>query len=99
MTDAGCRARLTQKTKPRRLVVKIASSNDLHGNGAVQIDVKGLVGDAHRTTTQLNRSAVFALHQLIILKALRYLLRRGLRRMLRRRLAGLNPPSKSLAQQ
>src|SRR4029077_1169225 len=97
MADAGRCARLAQKTKAHRLVVKIASANDLQGNGAAQIDVERFVSDTHRSATQLDRCPVRALRQLIILKALRYLFRRGLDRMLRRRLAGFNPLSESLA--
>ena len=35
MTDAGCRAGFAQKTKTRRLVVKISFADDFQGHGAV----------------------------------------------------------------
>ena len=57
-----------------------------------QIDVERFVSHAHCTSTQLDRFPVFALQQLIMLKALRW--RDGI---LRRTLTGFNPTSKSLA--
>jgi len=39
----------------------------------VQVDVERFVSDAHRTATQLERLAVFARDQFIVLKALRCL--------------------------
>ena len=51
------------------------SRDDFQCHGTVKIDVKRLVSDAHRTPTQLDRFAVFARHQLIVLKALDRLFR------------------------
>ena len=71
MTDAGRRPRLAQETKPCRLITEIVFAYDLQCHGAVQIDVEGFVSDAHRTATQLDRFPVFALHQFVMLKAMR----------------------------
>src|SRR5271157_1899406 len=61
----------------------------------MQIDVERLVGDSHRTPTQLNRFPVFTRHQFIMLESLRC---RRDRILGSRRLAGLNPARKSLAE-
>src|SRR6266403_453431 len=97
MTNAGCRTRLAQKTKPRRFLTEIPFANDFKCHGAAQIDVDGLVSDAHSTPTQLDRCPIIALRQLIILKAVRQQLRFWFDRFLKRRLAGLDPASKTLA--
>jgi hypothetical protein len=95
VTDARGRPRLAQKTKPRRFIPEVSFVNDLQCHRAVQIDVERLVGDSHRTATQLNRFLVFAQHQLIVLKSLHRLIqcRRD------RRLAGRNATAKSLPKQ
>jgi hypothetical protein len=46
----------------------VSKSPECHG--AAEIDVKGLVSNPHRTSTQFDRSTVFARHQLIMLKSL-----------------------------
>ena len=95
---AGRRTRLAQETKPRRFITEIPLADDFKRHGAVQIDVERLVSDPHCTATQLDRFPVFALRQFIMLKSLRCLFRRRLNGILgSRRLAGLNPVSKSLA--
>src|ERR1700688_1321098 len=91
------RTGFAQKAKPRRFITEISLADDFQCHGAVQIDVDRLVSDAHCTATQLGRCSIFALHQFIMLKALRCLFRCGLECILRRRLAGLNPVSESLA--
>src|SRR6516164_3631076 len=63
----------------------------------MEIDVERLVCDAHRTASQLDRFAVFARHQLVMLKSFWWLLRCRPDRLLERRLAGLNPTGKTLA--
>ena len=65
---------------------------------AVQIDVEGLVSDPHRTATQLDRFPIFIRHQLVVLKAVRWLFRcRRLECILgSRRLARRNGATKSL---
>src|SRR5258708_1981887 len=90
-------AGFTQKAKPRRFVTEVSLSNDFQCHWAVQIDVERLVGDPHCTATQLDRFPVFALHQFVMLKSLSCLFQRRLDRFLDRRLAGLNPASKTLA--
>src|SRR6516162_8203191 len=63
----------------------------------MEIDVERLVCDAYRTASQLDRFAVFARHQLVMLKSFWWLLRCRPDRLLERRLAGLNPTGKTLA--
>src|SRR5271165_229410 len=93
-----CRpAGFAQKTKPRRFVTEISLADDFQCHGAVQIDVKRLVSNPHCTATQLDRFPIFARHQLIVLKSVRPVLRCRLERILRRRLGGLSPASKTLA--
>ena len=75
MTNACRCAGFAQKTGPRRFITQISLADNLQCHGAVQIDVKRLVSDAHRTPTQLDRFPVFARHQLIVLKSLRYVFR------------------------
>src|SRR5271165_5499259 len=98
MPNTGGRTRLAQKTKPRRFIPEVFFVDDLQCHRAVQIDVERLVGDAHRTPTQLDRFPVFVLDQFIVLKSLQRLFRycRLDRFLGSRRLAGLNPASKSL---
>jgi hypothetical protein len=71
MTDARGRTRFAQKSLPCRLVAKMFFVDDFQSHRTPQIDVERLVGDPHRTATQLDRFPVFAGHQLIMLKALR----------------------------
>ena len=98
MSNAGRRAGLAQKTKPRRFITEISLADDFQCHRAVQIDVERLVSDAHCTATQLDRFPVFARHQFIMLKSLHRLFGCRLDRFLgSRRLAGLNPASESLA--
>src|SRR5580700_785910 len=97
MPQPRSRTGFTQKTKPRRFITEISLADGFQCHGAVQIDVERLVSDPHRTATQLDRFSVFALHQLIVLKSLRCLFRRRLECIPRRRLAGLNVASESLA--
>src|SRR5271165_583679 len=98
MPQSCSRAGFAQKTESRRFVANIFFADDFQGHGTVKIDVKRLVSDAHRTPTQLDRFAVFARHQLIVLKALDRLFRLQLDRVLGSgRLAGLNPGNERLA--
>src|SRR5271165_103830 len=98
MPQSCSRAGFAQKTESRRFVANIFFADDFQGHGTVKIDVKRLVSDAHRTPTQLDRFAVFARHQLIVLKALDRLFRLQLDRVLGSgRLAGLDPVSERLA--
>src|SRR5262249_43083609 len=64
------RAGFTQETKPHRFISKISLADDFKCHGAAQMDVERLVSDPHRTATQLDRSTVFARHQLVMLKSL-----------------------------
>ena len=84
MTDAGRRARFSQETKPRRFVTEIFFADDLQCHGAAQIDVERFVCDAHRAATQLDRPAVLALHQFVMLKSEGRLLRYRRERFFRR---------------
>src|SRR6266481_4651657 len=79
-------------------MTEIALADDLQCHRAMQIDVERLVSDAHRTATQLYRFPVFARDQFIMLKSLHCLFRCCRLDCIRgsRRLAGLNPASKSL---
>src|ERR1700736_5437117 len=99
MPQPRSRTGFTQKTKPRRFVTEISLADDFQCHGAVQIDVERFVSDPHRTATQLDRFAVFARHQLVVLKSWRWLVQCfRLKRILRsRRPAGLNPASKTFA--
>src|SRR5215469_1167626 len=98
MPNTGCRARLAQKAKLRRFFAEISLVDDFQRHGAVQIDVERFVSDPHRTATQLDRFAVFARHQLVVLKSFWWLVRCRLDRLLERRLARLNAASKTLAE-
>src|SRR5215831_12554003 len=91
-------AGLAQKTNPRRFVTEIFFADDFQCHRAVQIDVERLVGDSHRTATQLDRFPVFARYQLVVLKSFWWLVRCRLDRLLERRLARLNAASKTLAE-
>src|SRR5215469_10390136 len=87
-----------QETKPRRFISQIPLADKLKGYRTAQIDVERLVRDPHRAATQFNRLPVFACHQLIVVKPLRWLVRCRLDCILgSRRLAGLNP-GKTLAE-
>src|SRR6516165_8397548 len=96
MPNTGGRTRLAQKAKPRRFITEISLADDFQCHGAVQIDVEPLVSDPHRSATQLDRFPVFARHQLVVVKSLRWLVRYRFERILSRRLAGLNPTAKAL---
>src|SRR6516162_8711074 len=91
------RSGLPQKAKPSRFITKIFFADDLQRHRAVQIHVERLVSDPHCTATQLDRFAVFARHQLVVLKSFRWLVRCRLDRLLERRLARLDAASKTLA--
>jgi hypothetical protein len=98
MPQSCSRAGFAQKTGARRFITQISLADNLQCHGTMKIDVKRLVSDAHRTPTQLDRSPVFAHHQLVVLKALDRLFRSQLDRVLgSRRLVGLNPAGQSLA--
>src|SRR5271169_135024 len=90
VTDARRRPGFAEKTKPCRFITEISFTDDFQSHWAVQIDVERLVSDPHRAATQLERFLVFTRHQLVVLKSFRLCI-------LRRRLAGLNPASKSHA--
>ena len=55
----------------------------------MQVDIERLIGDAHRAATQLDWFPVLRRQQLVMLKARRPAVRRSLKRLLRRRLAGV----------
>src|ERR1700758_2867637 len=93
------RSGFAQKAKPRRFITQISLANDFQCYGAAQIDIERLVSDPHRTATQLDRFPVFARHQLIVLKSLRWLVRCRLDCFLGSgRLAGFDPACKTLAE-
>src|SRR5260370_21106441 len=98
MTNAGCCARLAQKTKARRLVTEISFANNLQGHRTTQINVERFVSHAHRAAAQLDWCPVIALRQLIVFKALCYRFRRMLDRMFRKRFARFNFLVESLAE-
>src|SRR5208337_1283231 len=98
MTDTRRRTGFAEKTKPCRFITEISFTDDFQSHRAVQINVERLVSDAHCTATQLDRFPVFARHQLVVVKSLRWLLRHRLECIPRRRLAGFNPASKTLAE-
>src|SRR5262249_8045667 len=85
----------TQKAESRRFITDIFFVDDFQSHGAAQIDVERLVGDAHCTTTQLDRFLVFARYQLIVVKSLRRLVRYWVESSPSRRLAGINPTDKT----
>src|SRR5271165_7409498 len=93
------RTGFAQKAKPRRFIAEVSLAYDFQCHRAVQIDVERLISDSHRTATQLDRFAVFALYQFIVLKSLHRLFQCRLDHLFgSRRLAGLNPASESFAQ-
>jgi hypothetical protein len=73
VTNARRRAGFTDKTKPRRFITEISLTDDFQCHWATQIDIERFVSDAHRAPTQLDRFPVFALHQLVVVKALGWL--------------------------
>src|SRR6516162_4371438 len=97
MTDARRCTGFTQKAKPCRFIPEISFTDDFQSHRAVQIDIERLVSDPHRATTQLEQFPVFTRHQLEVLKSFQWLVRWRLKYIPRRRLAGFNPASKSLA--
>src|SRR5580704_1325123 len=98
VTDARRRAGFTQKAKSCRFVTEVSLTDDFQCHWAAQIDVERFVSDPHRTATQLDRFPIFARHQFIMLKSVRRVLRCRLECILRQRLAGFNPVSKSLTE-
>src|SRR6516162_5006876 len=98
MPQPSSRAGFAQKTKPRRFITEISFADDLQGHRASEIDVERFVSDPHCTATQLDRFAVFARYQLVVLKSFHRPFRRRLDCFLDRRLAGLNATSKTLAE-
>src|SRR6516162_6163450 len=98
MPNTGRRPRLAQETKSCRFVTEISLADDFKCHGAAQIDVERLVSDPHRAATQLDWFPVFARHQLVVVKSLRWLVWSRLNRFLGRTLAGLNAASKTLAE-
>ena len=68
MLDAGCRARLAQESSTRRVVVQQPVADDLEHDRAPQARVERLVGNAHATAPQLDRSARGILLDLKLLK-------------------------------
>src|ERR1700746_313921 len=64
-------AGFAQETKPRRFITEILFADDLQRHWASEIDVERLVSDSHRSATQLHRVAVFARHELVVLKSFR----------------------------
>src|SRR6516164_7567410 len=98
MPNTGRRPRLAQKAKLRRFFADISLVDDFQRHRAVQIDVERFISDPHRTATQLDRFTVFARYQLVVLKSFRWLVRCRHDRLPERRLAGLKPTSKTLAE-
>src|SRR6516165_498094 len=97
MAQPSRRPRLAQKTKPCRFIAEISVADDFQRHRAAQINVERLVSDPHRTVTQLERFAVFARDQLVVLKSFRWLVQRRRDRLLERRF-GLDPAAKTLAE-
>src|SRR6516225_6115038 len=85
------------KAEPRRFIAEISLPDDFQCDRAAQINVEGLVCDAHRTATQFDRSPVLARHQLVVVKSPPWLVRCRLDRLLERRLAGLRRARESPA--
>src|SRR6267143_7057453 len=100
MTDAGRRARLAQKAKPSRFITEISLADDFQCHRAVQIDIDGFVSHSHGAAAKLDRFPILTRHQLIVLKPLHGLFHccRLDRIFGGRRLAGLKPVSKGLAE-
>src|ERR1700747_3657294 len=86
VANARRRPGFAEKTKPCRFITEISFTDDLQSHRAVQINVEGLVSDAHCTATQLE-----------VVKSVRWPLRHRLECIPRRRLTGLNPASETLA--
>src|SRR6516165_4128199 len=97
MPNTGRRPGFAQKAKPRRFISEILFTDDFQSHRASQIDVERFVSDPHRTATQLDRFAIFARYQLVVLKSFWWLVGCRLDRLLERRLARLNTASKTLA--
>ena len=55
MAEAGGHARFSHETRPSRFIANILFVDDLEGYRAMQIDIKGLVGNAHGAATQFDR--------------------------------------------
>ena len=81
----------TQKTKASRFITQISLADEFQCHRAVQIDVERLVSDPHRAATQLDWFPVFARHQLVVVKSLRWLVGYRLEGIPKRRLPGLSP--------
>src|SRR5271165_1296421 len=97
MSHFCCGSCFPQKTKHRRLVADISFTDQLECHRKPQIDIESFISDAHCTATQFDGFPVFARHQLVVIKSLRWLIwccRLDL--LLERRLAGLNRASKTL---
>ena len=69
MADARGGTRFPQKSDPRRLVAEILFADDFQRHRTTQIDVKGLVGDTHRTPTQLESFPVLVEHYFVVFEA------------------------------
>jgi hypothetical protein len=90
-------AGFTQKAEPRRFITDVPLTDDLQCHGATQIDIERLVSDPHCAATQFDRFPVFAHHQLVVVKSLRWLFRRRLDSLLERRRTGLRRTRESPA--
>jgi hypothetical protein len=64
VTNACRCAGFTHKAKPRRFITKISLADNFQCHGTTQIDVERFVSDAHCSSTQLERFAIFARHKL-----------------------------------
>src|SRR5208283_5465829 len=98
VTNARRCACFTQKTKSRRFIADIFFVNELQGHRTPEMNIERLVGYTHRTPAQFDGFPVFALHQLVVVKALGWLYGLQLECIRSRRFAGLGSPAKSLAE-
>jgi hypothetical protein len=69
MTDAARRPGFPDKTVPGWVIADESSVNDLQGCWALQVDIKGFVGDSYRAVSELDRYSLFVLQNLVVLKA------------------------------
>jgi hypothetical protein len=60
---------LAQKSELSGFVTQISFANDLQGYRAPEIDIEGLVGDAHRAPAQLDWSAIRIQHHFVVLES------------------------------
>jgi hypothetical protein len=68
MPQAGRRAGLPQKPKPRRFIANIFFVNELQGHRTSEVNIEGLIGYTHRPPAQFVKGVVGATRKLVMVE-------------------------------